>query len=336
MLDETAKLLRDPAAELVFGLVAPVGADLDQLQAALVDQLGLYGYHANPIRLSELLKKVRGLGVTLKDAPELERVRSYMDAGNALRRRTKSEEILALWAMAKIKEKREAAEPVLRRTAHILRSIKHPDEARALRAVYGPGFFLDRAGVSTLGTTLFSTTFPCHNCAKHIVTAGVHRVVYIEPYEKSQALDLHDDAITIRDDGDTLGRGDGIDEADHLARKVVFEPFMGIGPRRFFDLFSMRLSNGFPMKRKDKPDGKKAKWKINSDAFVRVPMPPTSYLDRETQLAQLVTKLLEEKNREDQDSHRRSRNPRRVGGRAARKTGGRRLAGVEARRPARG
>jgi tRNA(Arg) A34 adenosine deaminase TadA len=383
MLDETAKLLRDPAAELVFGLVAPVGADLDQLQAALVDQLGLYGYHANPIRLSELLKKVRGLGVTLKDAPELERVRSYMDAGNALRKRTKSEEILALWAMAKIKEKREAAEPVLRRTAHILRSIKHPDEARALRAVYGPGFLLvglsaakalrlkaddipkirkacegtrllditefgravhaemdaisscDRAGVSTLGTTLFSTTFPCHNCAKHIVTAGVHRVVYIEPYEKSQALDLHDDAITIRDDGDTLGRGDGIDEADHLARKVVFEPFMGIGPRRFFDLFSMRLSNGFPMKRKDKPDGKKAKWKISSDALVRVPMPPTSYLDRETQLAQLVTKLLEEKNREDQDSHRRSRNPRRVGGRAARKTGGRRLASVEARRSAR-
>jgi hypothetical protein len=71
MLEETAKLLRDPAAELVFGLVAPVGADLDQLQAALVDQLGLYGYHANPIRLSELLTKVRGLGVTLKDAPEL-------------------------------------------------------------------------------------------------------------------------------------------------------------------------------------------------------------------------------------------------------------------------
>jgi deoxycytidylate deaminase len=543
MLEETAKLLRDPAAELVFGLVAPVGADLDQLQAALVDQLGLYGYHANPIRLSELLTKVQGLGVTLKDAPELERVRSYMDAGNALRQRTKAEEILALWAMAKIKEKRVAADPVLRRTAHILRSIKHPDEARALRAVYGPGFFLvglsastaqkvkylkqkgmndadayklidrdageennfgqktrdafeladvfirqeperrntaaqlerflrlvfgaidetptqdehamflayasslrsadlsrqvgavvwkdhvgvigvgcndvpaaggglywpgphdrrdhalghdanerhkraiadevarrvakalrlktddipkirkacegtrllditefgravhaemdaisscDRAGVSTLGTTLFSTTFPCHNCAKHIVTAGVHRVVYIEPYEKSQALDLHDDAITIRDDGDTSSRVDGSDEADHLARKVIFEPFMGIGPRRFFDLFSMRLSNGFPMKRKDKPDGKKAKWKISSDAFVRVPMPPTSYLDRETQLAQLVTKLLEEKNREDQDSHRRSRNPRRVGNRAARKTRSRRLAGVEARRPVRG
>jgi preprotein translocase subunit Sss1 len=51
--------------------------------------------------------------------------------------------------MAKIKEKREAAEPVLRRTAHILRSIKHPDEARALRAVYGPGFFLVGLSAST-------------------------------------------------------------------------------------------------------------------------------------------------------------------------------------------
>jgi hypothetical protein len=37
---------------------------------------------------------------------------------------------------------RDAAQPVLRRTAHILQSIKHPAEARALRAVYGPGFYL--------------------------------------------------------------------------------------------------------------------------------------------------------------------------------------------------
>ena len=57
----------------------------------------------------------------------------------------------------------------------------------------------------------------------------------------------------------------------------------------------MKLSNGFPMKRKQKPDGTKAKWKISNDSIVRVPMSPTSYLERETQLAQLVTMLLEEK-----------------------------------------
>jgi hypothetical protein len=69
---------------------------------------------------------------------------------------------------------------------------------------------------------------------------------------------------------------------------------MGIGPRRFFDLFSMKLSNGYPLKRKQKPDGTTAKWKISDEATVRVPMLPTSYLEREAQLAQLVTTLLEE------------------------------------------
>lgn len=42
-----------------------------------------------------------------------------------------------------------------------------------------------RIGVSIRGATLFTTTFPCHGCAKHIVDAGIERVVYIEPYPKS-------------------------------------------------------------------------------------------------------------------------------------------------------
>lgn len=70
---------------------------------------------------------------------------------------------------------------------------------------------------------------------------------------------------------------------------------MGVGPRRYFDLFSMRLSNGYRMTRKQKPHGIKAKWKIGADAIVRVPMSPTSYLEREAQLTQLVMTLLEEK-----------------------------------------
>jgi deoxycytidylate deaminase len=44
-----------------------------------------------------------------------------------------------------------------------------------------------RSGVSTVGSSLFVTTFPCHFCARHIVTAGVYEVQYIEPYPKSQA-----------------------------------------------------------------------------------------------------------------------------------------------------
>ena len=43
---------------------------------------------------------------------------------------------------------------------------------------------------------MYVTTFPCHNCAKHIIAAGLERVVYLEPYPKSRAKTLYDEDIT--------------------------------------------------------------------------------------------------------------------------------------------
>src|SRR5215510_13346996 len=127
MLPDTHKLLRDPGSELVFGLVAPVGADLEALEADLSNQLRQYGYAPNPIRLSKLLKGVRDLEVELEHVPEFDRLMSHMDGGNRLREQSGTGEILALWAMTSIKNRRMKDNPVHRRTAHILRSIKHPD-----------------------------------------------------------------------------------------------------------------------------------------------------------------------------------------------------------------
>jgi len=149
MLPDTDKLLRDPGSELVFGLVAPVGADLESLEEDLSNQLRQYGYVPSAIRLSRLLKGVRDLDVELKETSEFDRLMSFMDGGDRLREKSGSGEILALSAMASIKNDRARERPVRRRTAHILRSIKHPDEARALRAVYGPGFFLIGLSAST-------------------------------------------------------------------------------------------------------------------------------------------------------------------------------------------
>lgn len=98
-----------------------------------------------------------------------------------------------------------------------------------------------RNGLPTVGATLFCTTFPCHNCAKHIVAAGLQRVVYVEPYPKSKALQFHNDSISTGGGGGNL---------------VRFEPFVGIGPRRFFDLFSMHLGSSYPLVRKDNETGK--------------------------------------------------------------------------------
>lgn len=38
-----------------------------------------------------------------------------------------------------------------------------------------------RLGLSLAGSSLYCTTFPCHNCSKHIVATGVSEVFYLEP-----------------------------------------------------------------------------------------------------------------------------------------------------------
>ena len=76
---------------------------------------------------------------------------------------------------------------------------------------------------SLLGGTLYTTTFPCHNCARHIVAAGIVKVVYVEPYSKSLALELHSDSISV-------------DEA--CSTKVRFVQYQGFAPRTSIRLFS--------------------------------------------------------------------------------------------------
>ena len=54
-----------------------------------------------------------------------------------------------------------------------------------------------RRGVSVGGSVLYTTTFPCHECARNIVSAGISRVVYIEPYPKSLVPELYPDSVAI-------------------------------------------------------------------------------------------------------------------------------------------
>lgn len=79
-----------------------------------------------------------------------------------------------------------------------------------------------RLGRSVKNATLFCTTFPCHNCTKHIIASGIDKVVYIEPYAKSRARDLH---------------GDEVEIDEYNASKVSFIPFLGISPLRYRELF---------------------------------------------------------------------------------------------------
>jgi cytidine deaminase len=138
-----------------------------------------------------------------------------------------------------------------------------------------------RAGVSPVGGTLFCTTFPCHNCAKHIVSAGIRRVVYVEPYPKSQAMVLFADSVRSKD---------GAEPADGRER-VIFEQFVGVGPRRYLDLFSLTLSSGYKVKRKA-AGGKKVAWDEKA-AYPRVPLLATTYIEREQVATQRLLELTE-------------------------------------------
>jgi cytidine deaminase len=85
-----------------------------------------------------------------------------------------------------------------------------------------------RRGVSIDGGTLYVTTFPCHNCAKHIIAAGLKCVVYLEPYLKSRADHLYQEELIC-------------DSADGQKQPgmVVCSAYSGIAPRQYARLFSM-------------------------------------------------------------------------------------------------
>jgi len=103
------------------------------------------------------------------------------------------------------------------------------------------------------------------------VAAGIRRVVYIEPYPKSLAGELHEDSILI--DNPKAGK-------DH----VSFEPFVGIAPSRYMDLFSM-------VKRKE-ANGAIVSWK-EAGALPRHPGSSPTYIRGERESIGILWKKLD-------------------------------------------
>ena len=83
-----------------------------------------------------------------------------------------------------------------------------------------------RHGIRTAGCTLVVTTFPCHNCMRHVIAAGICRVVYIRPYVKSLAVELHREALTLDPDPGSETSG-----------KVAVEQYVGVAPRGYPQYF---------------------------------------------------------------------------------------------------
>lgn len=104
-----------------------------------------------------------------------------------------------------------------------------------------------RRGTPLRDSTLYTTTYPCHECARLIIAAGITRVVYIAPYTKSQVKMLFSDLVS-----HTPSSSGGL--------AVEFVPFEGVAPEMFPTVFRMGSRDRLP-------DGTFEPWS---------PTPPTS------------------------------------------------------------
>ncbi|MBN1961236.1 MAG: hypothetical protein JW841_09830 [Deltaproteobacteria bacterium] len=80
-----------------------------------------------------------------------------------------------------------------------------------------------RQGTAVKNCEMYVTTFPCHECARLIVAAGISRVYFIEPYPKSRVTEMYDDSIVVDKEGDQ----------NHIS----FRAFVGVAPQRFIQWF---------------------------------------------------------------------------------------------------
>lgn len=87
-----------------------------------------------------------------------------------------------------------------------------------------------RGGIVTEGASLYTTTFPCHECAKMIVGSGIVDVFYVEPYPKSLVSRLYRDLIEVAPSSPI--------ESGLVGGKVPFRPFVGVAPRHYERAFS--------------------------------------------------------------------------------------------------
>ncbi len=135
------------------------------------------------------------------------------------------------------KNKAEAAVSIIKKSRiRELIEFSRAVHAEMLAIIHGS----QNSGSKVRNGKLYTTTYPCHNCARHIVAAGIKEVYYIEPYRKSLALKLHGDSLT---------------ETEGIHGKVQILMFDGVAPRRYLEFFRMipnsRKENG-KMKRSNK------------------------------------------------------------------------------------
>ncbi|WP_108624211.1 deaminase [Candidatus Similichlamydia epinepheli] len=89
-------------------------------------------------------------------------------------------------------------------------------------------------GVSVQNNIMYVTTFPCHDCTKHLIAAGILEVVYLELYPKSEAFRFWPMEVQ---DFDHIHHGSATKSG-----LLTFRSFTGVAPRIYLEIFSPKQS----------------------------------------------------------------------------------------------
>jgi deoxycytidylate deaminase len=129
-----------------------------------------------------------------------------------------------------------------------------------------------RRGVPVRDCIMYVNFYPCHNCTKHLIAAGIKKVVFLHPYTKSKARQMFNGMIK---------HGLFVNQTEQ-ANLVVYEPFLGVSPNRFMLMFANDKDTRLE-KENGKETGKILSWKLDQNSIPRglIERQPHSYIPRE-------------------------------------------------------
>ncbi len=129
-----------------------------------------------------------------------------------------------------------------------------------------------RRGIAVRDCTIYVNTYPCHNCTKHIIAAGIRKVVFLHPYTKSKARDMYKSMI----------KHGPITDEKNPNDSIIFEPFLGVSPNRFMIIFANDKDTRLE-KVSGKETGKPKRWQLDLHAVSNqlTMRQPYTYISRE-------------------------------------------------------
>ena len=131
--------------ELFFGLVAPVGVDLDLAYSLARSALNQLGYKVELVKVTDAIPEL--FPNTPKSFNSLsERYKFFIEKANFVRSKSKDDSMMAMLTLSAIRQLREQTsnnneQNKYKGTAYVIRQIKRVEEVELFRQVYGKQFY---------------------------------------------------------------------------------------------------------------------------------------------------------------------------------------------------